>query len=255
MVIAHGINEHIGRYAHVAAALNRAGYSVVGVDHRGHGRSDGGKPRTSNVRRFDQFVDDYIAVNDVVLRESGGPVVVLGHSMGGLIAARAALRIQERLAGLILSGPALRIPTDLSGIALRVSLAVARLAPFLRAPGGESAALSRNPEVREAFARDDLCIQEPVRLGIARQLYLLSEETRRQASEIRLPLLVMHGAADVITDPTGSEAFVRDAQSSDKEYVSWPDDHHEIFNEMDAEIIIARMIAWLGAHCAAWSGT
>ncbi len=145
VVIAHGINEHIGRYEHVADALNSAGYAVVGVDHRGHGRSDNGKPRTSNIKRFDTFVDDYIDTITQVKRGTTGPVIALGHSMGGLIAARAALRIQPELAALVLTGPALRIPTDLSGFQLRASLLAARILPFLNAPAGPIDGLSRDP--------------------------------------------------------------------------------------------------------------
>ena len=82
----------------------------------------------------------------------------------------------------------------------------------------------------------------------ARQLYLLSEETRSRASEIQVPLLVMHGGADPITDPDGSREFVANASSADKELVIWPDDLHEIFNELDQEAVIKRMIDWLNAR-------
>ncbi|HYP61520.1 MAG TPA: alpha/beta hydrolase, partial [Thermomicrobiales bacterium] len=83
---------------------------------------------------------------------------------------------------------------------------------------------------------------------IARQLYELSEETRSRASEIRVPLLVMHGGADPITDPEGSREFVANAASADKEFVLWPDDLHEIFNELDQDAVISRMIDWLNAR-------
>lgn len=245
IVIAHGINEHIGRYAELADDLNRAGYRVIGVDHRGHGRSDNGKRRTSNIRRFDDWVDDYLTVLDRVRSEFSGPVVALGHSLGGLVAARAALRGQEHLAALVLSGPALKIPTDLSRIRLRIALFLARLAPFISAPVGGSDGLSRDPSVRERFRGDPLCIQDPVKLGIARQLYLLSDETRARAAEIYLPLLVMHGGADTITEPAGSREFVHRASSADKTYIGWPDDQHEIFNELDRDQVIATMVDWL----------
>lgn len=245
VVIAHGINEHIGRYGHVAKALNLAGYSVVGVDHRGHGRSDNGKPRTSYIKRFDTFVDDYIEIIRQVKREAAGPVIALGHSMGGLIAVRASLQIQSELSALVLTGPALRIPSDLNGFRLSVSLFVARFVPFLNAPVGAIDGLSRDPSVYERFVADDLCINEPVKLGIARQLVLLSEATRARANEINLPLLVMHGGADKITMPEGSIEFVANAISPDKEFVAWPGDQHEIFNELDREAVLTKLTRWL----------
>jgi alpha-beta hydrolase superfamily lysophospholipase len=245
VVIAHGINEHIGRYTHVAECLNDSGFSAVGVDHRGHGRSDAGKARTSNIRRFDTFVDDYIAVIEQVRSEREGPVIALGHSMGGLIAARALLRIQDDLDAAILSGPALKIPTDMSPLMLNLSLGLARVLPFLNAPAGDGDGLSRDPTVHAAFQDDIYCIQQPIKLGIARQIYLLAEETRAQASEVRLPLLVMHGAADRITSPDGSRQFVEEASSQDKEFVLWADDKHEIFNELDREAVLAKLVGWL----------
>ena len=245
VILAHGINEHMGRYADVAAALNSAGFAVLGVDHRGHGRSGVDGKRTSNIRRFDTFVDDYIALIDRLHREQERPLVALGHSMGGLIVARAMLRAQDRMAAAILTGPALKLPMPLGPYRLRVMLLVARLFPFLSLPPSELDGLSRDPQVRARVLEDELSIKGPVRYGIARQLYLLSEETRRRASEVRIPLLVMHGAADRITDPAGSQEFVANAKSPDKEFVSWPEDLHEIFNELDRDAVIARMIDWL----------
>jgi acylglycerol lipase len=245
VAVAHGINEHIGRYAHVATALNAAGYSVVGVDHRGHGRSAAEGTRTSNIRRFDTFVDDYIVLIERLRTEQNRPVVALGHSMGGLVVARAALLAQERMAAMVLSGPALKLPMRFGPVRLRLSLALARVLPFMAMPAAEIDGLSSNPEVRARFLEDPLTIRNPVKLGIARQLYLLSEETRRRAGEIHVPLLVMHGEADPITDPAGSREFVANANSPDKEFVSWPGDQHEIFNEIDQDAVLRKLTEWL----------
>ena len=245
VAIAHGINEHIGRYTHVAEALASAGYTVAGVDHLGHGLSAAGGQRTSNIRRFDTFVNDFLVLIDRLRTERPEPVVALGHSMGGLIATRAALRAQDRLSALVLSGPALKLPMHLTPFRLRIALEVARLVPFLPAPTSVNDGLSRDPGVRERFRADPLCIHQSVRMGIARQIYLLSEETRPRAHDMLLPLLVMHGAADQITDPEGSREFVANASSPDKEFVLWPEDEHEIFNELDQQAVISRMINWL----------
>jgi alpha-beta hydrolase superfamily lysophospholipase len=248
VAVAHGINEHVGRYEHVATTLNDAGYSVIGVDHRGHGRSGAAGKRTSNIRRFDTFVDDYIALIDRLRGENERPVVALGHSMGGLIAARAALRAQDRMAALVLSGPALKLPMPVGPLRLRALLAISRIAPFLALPSGNVDGLSRDPAVRAATLEDPLCITGPIRLGIARQLYLLSEETRHRAGEVHVPLLVMHGGADPITDPDGSREFVANASSGDKEFVLWPEDKHEIFNELDRDQVLQRLVDWLNGR-------
>lgn len=245
IVLAHGINEHVGRYQHVAAALNAVGYSVFGVDHRGHGRSAAPGRQSSNIRRFDTFVDDYIDLIETVRAAHGQPIVALGHSMGGLIVARAALRVQDRLAAVVLTGPALKLPKRFGPITMRLSLELARFLPFLALPARGVDGLSRNPDVRARFRADGLCNQAPVKFGIARQLWLLAEETRRRAGEIHVPLLVMHGAADQITDPAGSREFVERAQSPDKTFVLWPEDQHEIFNELDQDAVLKRLTDWL----------
>jgi alpha-beta hydrolase superfamily lysophospholipase len=245
LVLAHGINEHIGRYALLGERLSEAGYALIGVDHRGHGLTAGDAPRTSNIRRFDDYVDDYIAFFDATRVESAAPTVMIGHSMGGLIAVRAALRAQDQAAALVLSGPALKLVVTMPGWQQRIALVIARFLPNLALPKGDGSALSRDPAVRLAVQSDPLFINEPTRLGIARQLYLLSEETRARAAEIRIPLLAMHGGADTVTDPEGTRMFVEQAASTDKEFVSWPDDLHEIFNEVDREAVVARLISWL----------
>jgi lysophospholipase len=245
LVLAHGINEHVGRYAELGERLVDAGYTLIGVDHRGHGLSAGDSPKTSNIRRFDDFVDDYIAFFDATRATSDVPVVMMGHSMGGLIATRAALRAQDRAAALVLSGPALKLVVKMTAWQKRIALLIARVAPNLSLPQGDGDSLSRDPAVRLAVESDPLVINEPMRFGIARQLFLLSEQTRARASDIQLPLLAMHGGADQVTDPDGTREFVELASSPDKELVIWPDDLHEIFNELDRDKVIHHLVAWL----------
>ena len=81
--IVHGLGEHIGRYAALAAALNAAGWHVAGHDHRGHGRSEGARGTIAGPQ---SLLADLGAVSDHV--RDGSRLVLLGHSLGGLIAAR-----------------------------------------------------------------------------------------------------------------------------------------------------------------------
>ena len=127
VALAHGVAEHSGRYEHVIAALRVHGYGVYAMDHRGHGRSGG--PRAS-IARFDDYVDDFdLLVQRARQQHPTTPVFVLGHSMGGLIAARYALRHQAELAGLVLSGPVLVIDEHVPRWQKRLLLAIARIAP------------------------------------------------------------------------------------------------------------------------------
>ena len=248
VVIAHGVNEHLGRYGGVVEALTGAGFSVVGHDHRGHGRSDG---RRGHVDDFDDYARDLVAL---FVREReiapDAQVIALGHSMGGLIAARAALlaqgeSAQDQLAALVLSSPALAIGGGMPEWQKRVFLVMGRYLGNLPTPPGKPGGLSRDPAVEEAFGQDPLNNLQRTRLRLVRQIYLAGEDARARAGELRLPLLAMHGTADTITDPAGSEAFVAGASSTDKELRRWPDNRHEIFNDRDKAEALAYLVGWL----------
>ncbi len=251
VVIAHGVNEHLGRYGGVVEALTGAGFSVVGHDHRGHGRSDG---RRGHVDDFDDYARDLVAL---FVREReiapDAQVIALGHSMGGLIAARAALlaqgeSAQDQLAALVLSSPALAIGGGMPEWQKRVFLVMGRYLGNLPTPPGKPGGLSRDPAVEEAFAADPLNNHAPTSLRLTRQIYLGGVDARARAGELRLPLLVMHGTADTLTDPAGSEAFVAGAGSADKTLKTWPDSVHEIFNDLDKVEVLAYLAGWLGAR-------
>src|SRR3954454_16762750 len=112
VVLVHGYGEHMGRYTSVIEALLGRGYAVYTLDHRGHGGSDGLR---AHVEHFDYFVDDL----DLLVRKAHEayprhPLVMIGHSMGGLIAVRYALRHQKRLNALVVTGPALQVGDDVS---------------------------------------------------------------------------------------------------------------------------------------------
>jgi alpha-beta hydrolase superfamily lysophospholipase len=254
VLLVHGYGEHIGRYEHVIAALTGAGYAVEGLDHYGHGRSIG---RRASLRDFDHYVDDCSLLLDRILtRDPALPVVTYGHSMGGLIAARLALRRQDDLTGLILSGPAFRIAVTVSPLVRHVGLIVAKIAPDLPIiPTGEPGILSRDPEVERRFAADPLNYHGRARARLAAALDRLSGETLARAEEFTLPLLVMHGGGDAFTDPSGSEEFVQRASSSDKTFIRWPDLHHEIHNEPEQAEVIATLVSWLDTQIDKAEGT
>ncbi len=245
VVLVHGYAEHLGRYEHVIAALCGGGYSVVGMDDRGHGHSGG---RRAAVRDFDAFVDDLDLLIDT--KEHGnGPVYLLGHSMGGLIATRCALRRTD-LAGLVVSGAAYKV-WALSGWQRRASALFARLLPNLPLlPASQPGILSRDPEVDRRFSADPLTYHGRVRVGMAYGMFAAGEDTRARASGLTMPLLVMHGTDDKLTDPAGSIAVYGAATSADKTLKLLPGLRHEIFNEPEGPEVIADVIAWLDARAS-----
>lgn len=232
VVIAHGFAEHGGRYAHVAAALNDASLSVWASDHRGHGRSEGER---ANIESVWSAVSDLDLFVDLVReRAAGGPLFLLGHSMGGLIATAYAEEHQDRLAGLVLSGALVHIAPEL------VALAEAEEIPDL----GLADAVSRDPAVVQAYKDDPEVYLGPPPRGFLRAAGQV-EEVRDRFGQLSLPVLVMHGSADLLVSPQALRDLVAGVSSQDLTAVLWPGLWHEIFNEPEKERVIATTSEWI----------
>ncbi len=248
-IIAHGFGEHKGRYRHVIEALARRGYAVYAPDHRGHGESGGAR---FYVDRFDDFVDDLDRMVEIARGEHADlPIFVIGHSMGGLIATRYALRHQQKLAGLALSAAALIIGNDVSPWLKRASALISAIAPrALLVPATRSAesVLSRDPEVQRLWDSDPLTHKGKVRARFGHEFMIAGMRTLPQLHNITLPLLVMYGACDTFVG--GSQQIYAAAGSADKTLKVWPECRHEIFNELEKDDVIAYLIDWLDARAA-----
>lgn len=248
LLIVHGLGEHIERYAHVAAALNAAGWDVHGWDHRGHGRSEG---RKGDIPDHDALLRDTARVIDAV-RRPGTPFVLLGHSLGGLIAARFAdesLAAQPAawsrpLDGLVLSSPAL--DPGLSG-GQKLALALAEnLAPGLAVGNGlKPDWICRDPAVVAAYASDPL-VHDRITARTTRFIVDAGERVIADAPRWRLRTLLMWAGADRCVAPRGSEAFAAAAPANVVATKPWPGLFHEIFNEPEKADVLRVLTEWLG---------
>jgi len=242
VLMIHGISEHSGRYDHVGRFLADHGFDVVAIDLRGFGQSGG---RRAYVKSFDDYFDD---VEDQMaeVRALGVPVVLLGHSMGGLIALSYALSARRGPDLLALSAPALgaNVPA-----AVRVLTPVlARLAPRLSVPSpirGEM--LATDPEVGKAYFADALVVRTVTpSLGNAllRQIQWANDNLARLA----IPTLVMHGADDQLVPARSTRPLADLALVTRRTY---PALRHEIFNEPARFTILQELVDWLSAQLAA----
>ena len=249
VLLVHGLGEHVGRYDHVAAALSARGWAVSGFDQRGHGRSEGAR---GVIARPDALLADLAAVIDTVRPRHAGPLVLLGHSMGGAVAARfMAEALAPRPAawsrpmdGLVLSSPALA--ARLSGFQ-RLQLAIGeRFLPGLAQRNGiDPRGLSHDEAMVAAYTADPL-VHDRISARLARFILDAGEQVRAAAPRWALPTLLMWGGADPVVDPAGSRAFAAAAPAAMLSAFEFDSMRHEIFNETEREGVLMRLHQWLG---------
>jgi len=256
--IAHGYGEHIGRYEHVAAELNSHGFSVYGMDHQGHGQSEGDR---AHVERFAHFNRDFLVfvrnVQTTFIRRV--PCFLLGHSMGGLIAIQtirqcvAESKTQDPVwpwAGLILSAPAI-IPDPSAAKPILVKLAAffSKTVPKLAFNKLDASGVSRNPAVVYNYDHDLLNYHGGIRARFGHEFLITMMDAQRNAGQsIQLPLLVLQGAMDKLVVPRGAQLIHDTAVTSDKTIKIYPNNFHEIFNDFDKDQVLGDVVLWLDTH-------
>ena len=234
VVLAHGYGEHLGRYEHVAKALNDADWSAYALDHVGHGRSEGERVLISD---FTPIVEDvHTVVGQAKAANPGLPVAMIGHSMGGMIAARYAQLHPGELAALVLSGPVIG---TLKGITSLLGMDVIPADPI------DPSVLSRDEEVGRAYDEDPLvwrgAFKRQTLLGFAELLTELAID----ADKVTGPVLWLHGEEDQLVPMAGTRrgiALLRNADVTEKIY---PGARHEVFNELNKDEVLADTTAFL----------
>lgn len=246
VLLVHGLGEHSGRYEHVAQWLRGQGFQVVAYDHRGHGCSQG--PR-GGLRRPDDLLEDLAAVLDQVRAQAPAPLVLLGHSMGGLVAARFVAGALRPVEGLVLSSPAL--DPGLSGPQRALLALMHALAPDLPVPNGLRVRdVSHDDAVVQAYM-DDPLVHATVTARLVRFIVDGGRQVRAQAAQWRVPTLLMWAGADRLVAPAGSAAFAARAPAGVVEARCFEAMRHEIFNEPDNDAVFACLQRWLDARFGA----
>ena len=232
-ILVHGYGEHIGRYDHVARALGESGAVVWGLDHVGHGRSDGDRALVPN---FDLVVDDLHQL--VILARDAHPalpVVMVAHSMGGMIGTRYAERFPGELRGLVLSAPL--IGTNAAGALLALDEI-----PELPI---DVEVLSRDEGVQTAYAEDPLvyhgAFKRPTLSAMANALL----EIALDADRVTGPVLWQHGMEDQLVPLEDTRRGIRLLRNAPVEERHYPGARHEIFNETNRDEVLADTVEFV----------
>ena len=246
IVLVHGYAEHSGRYGHVAQRLTGAGHAIYALDLRGHGRSGG---RRAYVRSLDEYLVDLRPfVARVREREPTVPLYLLGHSMGGTIVALSLLRDRPELHGAILSAAGLKLRGGIARVLQQAAVLVGRLAARLPLARLNSGDVSRDGATVAAYDGDPLVYRGRMRAGMAAALIRAVRSVEAQMESIDVPLLLLHGTDDALTEPEGSRELYRRARSEDKTLKLYDGLYHEVLNEPEREQVIADVVQWLDAR-------
>ena len=241
VLLVHGLGEHAGRYEGLASRLNAWGFAVRGYDQYGHGES-GGLP--SDARLLDDLAD--IVDSTRARMPTITPLILLGHSLGGLVAARFVSLARRPVQALVLSSPAL--DPGLSALQKLLLAVLPKIAPNLRVGNGLDASLiSHDPAVVAAYLADPL-VHDRISGRLARFMADAGPATVALAPKWQVPTLLLYAGADKLVNPAGSRAFVAQAPPAVVTARCFDDMHHEIFNERQPEPVFAALRQWLDAR-------
>ncbi|KAJ7525666.1 hypothetical protein O6H91_17G061000 [Diphasiastrum complanatum] len=232
--------------------LARAGYSVYGIDHQGHGKSDGLR---CYITKFEDLVDDCIAFFNSVkekIENKNKPAFLLGESMGGCIALLISLKEPNAWDGAILVAPMCKISEKVKPPVI-VMKTLSALSPLI---GSWKIVPSRNVidaafkvlTKRAQVRANPYTYQGKPRVKTALELLNASQKLEKNLHEITIPFLVLHGEADTVTDPEVSQALYDSAKSSDKTFTLYPELWHSLlYGETDEDIdrVLFDIISWL----------
>lgn len=235
LLIAHGFAEHSGRYQNVVNHFVPRNYAVYALDHRGHGRSDGERVQ---VDHFTDYTVDLKTFFDLIQSEQPGrKVFLIGHSMGAAISLAYVLEHQDELAGLVTSGGGIARPGSPPPPPRPQSAARGPL---------DTAFLSRDPAVIEAYVNDPLVYRGPMPAQRGSAMADMRDALPGRVGEIRLPTLIMAGGA--VADGDRSTVLHELIGAEDKTLRVYEGLKHEIFNEPEHPRVLADLEEWLRAR-------
>lgn len=245
VLLVHGLGEHAGRYDHVARRLNDWGFAVRGYDQHGHGESGG---RRGGLPSDTRLLDDLADIVDSTRARMAPttPLILLGHSLGGLVAARFVSLALRPVQALVLSSPA--FDPGLNAVQKLLLAVLPKIAPNLRVGNGlDPSLLSHDPAVVAAYRADRL-VHDRISGRLARFIADSGPATLARAPSWTVPTLLLYAGADQLVNPAGSRAFAAAAPKAVVNSRCFEALYHELFNELQSAPVFAELKQWLDAR-------
>jgi alpha-beta hydrolase superfamily lysophospholipase len=242
VIIVHGLGDHAFRYTHVAQFLNAQGFHVRAYDQYGHGESSGSRGGIpSEMRLVDDLAD--VVDNTRHSMQRGQRLILLGHSMGGVVVASFVRQQMRPVDGIVLSSPAL--DPGLNAMQKLMLATLPRLLPSLRVDNGlKIDKLSRDPAVVNAYKSDPF-VHRKVSARMAKFIADEGAHAIAAAPKWFTPTLLLYAGLDTLVSPEGSRMFAAAAPASSVQSHCFKRMYHEIFNDPDRAQVFEQMAAWL----------
>ncbi len=242
--LVHGIGEHSGRYAHVAEAFGKEGYVLFTADLRGHGKSEGLRGHADSIDVLMQDIDTLIG--QAKKQYPGLPVILYGHSLGGILTLQYGLTRKPNVKGMIVTSPAMHSSLELQPVKVLAAKVLGSLVPKMTlASGLDVTAISHDPEVIKDYKSDPL-VRDRISVGFGKILLKVCAYNLEHAAAFSVPLLLMHGKEDIIALPSSSVEFAQ-SLGSVCQLVLWEGGFHELHNELFQNEVFKTMTDWMNA--------
>lgn len=243
VVIVHGFAEHLARYEYLTEKLIENNYGVYRFDNRGHGNT---KSEKGYIKKYDEFIKDADTIVNLAKKENPSvPIFMLGHSMGGFIAATYGIIHPDKLKGQILSGAATTITPEVRGFKGTLLKGLNKIVPKLKIKNPISNTLCKNETVVEKYISDPLVLKEASLNLYVEFLIKGVNWLNNNMSNYNYPCLILHGSDDRIVPKEASENFYNKISSIDKKITVFEGFYHEIMNEKYKDQVIGEINAWL----------
>jgi alpha-beta hydrolase superfamily lysophospholipase len=250
LLVVHGLFEHSGRYHRFAEYFIPRGFAVCSYDHRGHGKSAG---LHGYVNRFQDFIDDLDIYHQQLQRQYPGlPVFLFGHSIGGTISLAFSATHSPDFSGLLLSAAVTRPGSSVTRTSIFMARLLSMLVPSMGITPINASTISRDESVVTAYNSDSLVYRGKIRARLGAELIDMMERVLpEKIKQIKLPVLIMHGSEDRLSNIEGSHLVYDTIGSIDKTLKIYNGFYHEILNEPERAQVLQDIEIWLTAHLPA----